>query len=121
MRFFYCRVLVWCYNAEMQRKITSTSFFIGKGGGNLISFGSGQPDLPPPKQIYSILKDYGGFKYGQIQGEENLRFALSKDYPGAKPENFIIKVQSEKLFLSDPGTGLGGDSDTTKNGALTKR
>ena len=84
----------------MRQKITSTSFFIGRGGENLISFGSGQPDLPPPKQVYKILKDYKGFKYGLIQGEENLRRALSKDYPGAKPENFVItNGASEALDL----------------------
>lgn len=85
----------------MQQKITSTSFFIGKGGGDLISFGSGQPDLPPPKQIYRILKDYKGFKYGLIQGEKNLRQALAKDYPGAKSEHFIImNGASEALDLT---------------------
>lgn len=85
----------------MQRKIISTSFFIGKSGANLISFGSGQPDLPPPKQIYDILKDYTAFKYGLIQGEENLRGALSKDYPEAKPEHFVImNGASEALDLA---------------------
>ena len=82
------------------KKITSPAFFIGKGNGELISFGSGQPDLPPPKEVYKILPDYRDFKYGLIQGQENLREALSKQYPGSSTENFVItNGASEALDL----------------------
>ncbi|SVE17124.1 uncharacterized protein METZ01_LOCUS469978, partial [marine metagenome] len=42
----------------------SPSYFIGVRGENIISFGSGEPDLPPPKEVYKILPDYFDFKYG---------------------------------------------------------
>lgn len=93
----------------MPQKISSPSFFIGKGDDSLISFGSGQPDLPPPKGAYSILKHYKAFKYGLIQGEENLRVALAREYQHAKPEHFVItNGASEALdlvlrVLSRPG------------------
>ena len=59
------------------KKINSPSFFIGKNGNEFISFGSGQPDLPPPLEIFKILPEYRDFKYGLIQGQENLRQTLS--------------------------------------------
>lgn len=71
-------------------KINSPSFFIGKGDNNLISFGSGQPDLPPPKEVYAILPTYRDFKYGLIQGQKNLRQALSAQYDGSDKDNFVI-------------------------------
>ncbi|MSR71015.1 aminotransferase class I/II-fold pyridoxal phosphate-dependent enzyme, partial [Candidatus Kaiserbacteria bacterium] len=74
----------------MRQTITSPSFFIGRGDDTLISFGSGQPDLPPPPNTYAILEHYRGFKYGLVQGEEPLRAALAKEYPGAKAEDFVI-------------------------------
>ncbi len=82
-------------------KINSTSFFVGRGGNDgIISFGSGQPDLPPPKEVYEILPTYRAFKYGLIQGQENLRMALARQYPGADPENFVItNGASEALDL----------------------
>lgn len=84
----------------MYRRVASTSFFIGKGGGDLISFGSGQPDLPPPRSIYKVLKTFNGFRYGLIQGEENLREALSREYPGAQRDHFVItNGASEALDL----------------------
>ncbi len=82
-------------------KITSPSFFIGKGGNGLISFGSGQPDLPPPDAVYKILPTYRAFKYGLIQGQDNLREALAEQYPNANPNNFIVtNGASEALDLS---------------------
>ena len=51
----------------------TAAMFIGVGGEGIISFGSGQPDLPPPKEVYDMLPDYNGFKYGLIQGQVNLR------------------------------------------------
>ncbi len=71
-------------------KINSPSFFIGKNGNNIISFGSGQPDLPPPEEVYAILPTYRDFKYGQVPGQENLRTALSEQYKRATPESFVI-------------------------------
>ncbi len=82
------------------KKINSPAFFIGKGNGELISFGSGQPDLPPPPEVYRILPDYRDFKYGLVQGQENLRQALAKQYPYAAAENFVItNGASEALDL----------------------
>lgn len=74
----------------MGEKITSPAFFIGRGDDELISFGSGQPDLPPPPEAFNILKTFSAFKYGLIQGEESLRAALAEKYPGARPEHFVI-------------------------------
>jgi len=83
------------------QKIVSPSFFIGKGNNNLISFGSGQPDFPPPSQVYQILPSYRNFKYGLVQGQENLRAALAKQYPGATAESFVItNGASEALDLT---------------------
>lgn len=73
-----------------KNKITSPSFFIGKTAKNLISFGSGQPDLAPPKICFDFLKDYKEFKYGEIQGKMELRKAIAKNYPDATEENIII-------------------------------
>src|SRR3990167_10341126 len=82
-------------------KINSTSFLGGGGGSDgFISFGSGQPDLPPPKEVYEILPTYRAFKYGLIQGQENLRAALAGQYSGAESENFVItNGASEALDL----------------------
>ena len=79
----------------MREEITSPSFFIGRGNGadgsvDLISFGSGQPDLPPPPEAYEVIKDYRGFRYGLVQGAKALREALSKEYPGATSDQFVI-------------------------------
>ncbi len=71
-------------------EITGPSFFIGKGDEKLISFGSGQPDLPPPPQAFDVLKTYSSFKYGLVQGEESLRAALATQYPKAKSEQFVV-------------------------------
>ncbi|MBN8218860.1 MAG: pyridoxal phosphate-dependent aminotransferase [Spirochaetes bacterium] len=84
-----------------QPVITSARFFVGRTGDGLISFGSGQPDLPPPRAVFDILPHYSAFKYGLTQGQENLREALSKQYPHASPEQFVItNGASEALDLS---------------------
>lgn len=81
--------------------INSPTFFVGVRGNGIISFGSGQPDLPPPPQIYKILPDYHSFKYGLTQGQINLREALATQYPGARAENFVItNGASEALDLT---------------------
>jgi len=83
------------------QKIDSPSFFIGKGNNDLISFGSGQPDLPPPPEVYKILPTYRDFKYGLVQGNANLRQALAKQYPSSSAEDFVItNGASEALDLS---------------------
>ena len=82
-------------------ELKSPSAFIGVEGGNIISFGSGQPDLPPPKEVYKILPSYRAFKYGLIQGQINLREALSREYPGSSAESFVItNGASEALDLT---------------------
>lgn len=84
----------------MPSRITSPSFFIGRGNNELISFGSGQPDLPPPKQVFEPLKKAKYFRYGLVQGEEYLRAALAKEYPGANSGSFVItNGASEALDL----------------------
>lgn len=87
----------------MSRKtklISGPSAFIGIEGNGYISFGSGQPDLPPPRQIFKNLEDQRLFKYGLIQGETKLRESLAKEYPKAKPEDFVItNGASEALDL----------------------
>lgn len=87
-------------NRKNIKKIKSPAFFIGKGNNELISFGSGQPDLPPPEAVYKILPTYRDFKYGLIQGQENLRGALAAQYQGAKADDFVItNGASEALDL----------------------
>jgi len=85
----------------IMKKIESSSFFIGKQDEGIISFGSGQPDLPPPKEVFSVLsKNKRTFKYGLIQGEERLRDLLAKEYTEADAHNFVIcNGASEALDL----------------------
>lgn len=79
----------------------SAAMFIGVRGEGIISFGSGQPDLPPPKEVYEMLPDYNGFKYGLVHGQENLRDALAKQYPHSTANSFVItNGASEALDLS---------------------
>jgi len=78
----------------------SPSMFIGVQGNGIISFGSGQPDLPPPKEVFDVLHHFSDFKYGLIQGNVNLREALAKQYPNSKAENFVVtNGASEALDL----------------------
>ena len=85
----------------MTEKNLSPSMFIGVQGKDIISFGSGQPDLPPPKQVYEILPTYRDFKYGLIQGQVNLRQALANQYPSSTENSFIItNGASEALDLT---------------------
>ncbi len=81
--------------------INSPTFFVGVQGGDIISFGSGQPDLPPPERIYKILPGYHAFKYGLIQGQQDLREALATQYPQSKADDFVItNGASEALDLT---------------------
>jgi aspartate aminotransferase len=82
------------------KRITSPSFFIGVEGNGIISFGSGQPDLPPPKEIFKNLETERLFKYGLIQGDKKLRQALSGEYQGSSADDFVItNGASEALDL----------------------
>ena len=77
--------------------------FIGLAGENkeIISFGSGEPDLLPPKLIFKVMPRFKYFKYGLIQGQPNLREALAKQYPKSTSENFVItNGSSEALDLT---------------------
>lgn len=81
-------------------KLKSPSEFIGKQGEGVVSFGSGQPDLPPPKEAFEGLTIRKDLRYGLIQGETKLREALAKEYPRSTAENFIItNGASEALDL----------------------
>ncbi|MDP3948654.1 MAG: aminotransferase class I/II-fold pyridoxal phosphate-dependent enzyme [bacterium] len=83
-----------------ETRITSPAYFVGIDGNNIISFGSGQPDLPPPKDIFKDIATPRLFKYGLIKGEIKLREVLSKQYPGADAEDFVItNGASEALDL----------------------
>jgi len=81
-------------------KITP-ALFIGIQGDGYISFGSGQPDLPPPERVFKILPSYRDFKYGPIQGQLNLRKELARQFKGASENNIVItNGASEALNLT---------------------
>ena len=48
-------------------RLKSPADFIGKQGNGVISFGSGQPDLPPPKEAFEGLDLRKDLRYGLIQ------------------------------------------------------
>ena len=99
----------------MQDKNISPSMFIGIQGDGYISFGSGQPDLPPPERVFKILPNYRQFKYGLIQGQENLRKALSKQKQFENSDKDIIS------FISDyrsKGVKYTICTDISKDGML---
>jgi aspartate aminotransferase len=77
-------------NGMSNKRELTAAMFIGVRGEGIISFGSGQPDLPPPKEVYAVLPTYNDFKYGLVQGQLNLREALAKQYPRSTAENFVI-------------------------------
>jgi len=85
----------------MEETLKDPSIFIGLEAKDLISFGSGQPDLAPPERVFKILPHYRQFKYGLIQGQLNLRQALSKQYSESDEDNFVItNGASEALDLA---------------------
>lgn len=85
-----------CYEMDLR----SPSIFIGKQGNGTISFGSGQPDLPPPKEAIEDIDIRRDLRYGLIQGCENLRESLAGEYPASSAENFVItNGASEALDL----------------------
>ena len=88
--------------------LSSPAIFIGKQGNGIISFGSGQPDLPPPKEAIENVKLRCDLRYGLIQGEQKLRDALAKEYPNAAAEDFVItNGASEALDLIFRAIGTG--------------
>ncbi|MBD3163577.1 aminotransferase class I/II-fold pyridoxal phosphate-dependent enzyme [Candidatus Woesearchaeota archaeon] len=89
-------------------ELNSPSVFIGRQGNGIISFGSGQPDLPPPKEAIEGINIRRDLRYGLIQGELPLREALSKEYPKSTADNFIItNGASEALDLIFRAIGKG--------------
>lgn len=89
-------------------KLKSPADFIGKQGPGVISFGSGQPDLPPPKEAFEGIDLKRDLRYGLIQGELKLREALTYEYPGSTAENFVItNGASEALDLIFRSWGKG--------------
>jgi len=79
-------------------KIKSPSVFIGNNDPEVISFGAGQPDLPPPEEVVKIHQSC--FKYGLIQGELSLRQKLEQLHK-VSAENFVItNGASEGVFLA---------------------
>lgn len=89
-------------------KLESPAIFIGKQGNGVISFGSGQPDLPPPREAIEGIDIRKDLRYGLIQGEVELREALSKEYPKSTADNFIItNGASEALDLIFRAMGKG--------------
>ncbi|MGB2600831.1 MAG: pyridoxal phosphate-dependent aminotransferase [Candidatus Omnitrophota bacterium] len=93
---------------ENKLDLSSPAVFIGKQGSGVISFGSGQPDLPPPKEAIEGIDIRKDLRYGLIQGERPLREALSKEYPNSTSENFVItNGASEALDLIFRTLGKG--------------
>lgn len=87
-------------NMEYKELDKGPSLFIGKQGNGMISFGSGQPDLPPPKEAIEGIDIRKDLRYGLIQGEQELRQALSAEYSGSSAHNFVItNGASEALDL----------------------
>ena len=88
------------YVNKTHLSLESPSVFIGKQGEGIISFGSGQPDLPPPREAVEGLDIRQDLRYGMIQGETALREALAAEYPTSTAANFIItNGASEALDL----------------------
>lgn len=80
--------------------LSSPSIFIGRQGNGTISFGSGQPDLPPPVEATDRVDIRRDLRYGLIQGELPLREALSREYPDSTAGSFVItNGASEALDL----------------------
>lgn len=69
--------------------LTGPSMFIGLNSEDVISFGSGQPDLPPPENVFKVLPTFTSFKYGPIQGQRHLMEALAIEH-NVPPENVVI-------------------------------
>ena len=85
---------------DKKLNLTSPAVFIGKQGNGVISFGSGQPDLPPPREAIEGIDIRRDLRYGLIQGSVELRESLANEYPASSAENFVItNGASEALDL----------------------
>jgi aspartate/methionine/tyrosine aminotransferase len=94
----------------MSKDVFSPASFIGVEGADIISFGSGQPDLPPPQEAFSCLPTYRSFKYGLIAGLPKLRSALAAENPGFSQDHFVItNGGSEALDLVLRSVAKPGD------------
>jgi aspartate aminotransferase len=84
---------------DSMESIHGPSFFIGKKREGLISFGAGEPDLLPISLPHDSIVCQSG--YGLVAGEIFLREALSVQYIGSSPDDFIItNGASEAIDLS---------------------
>jgi aspartate aminotransferase len=102
------RIKIRMKQMTKELNLDSPAVFIGRQGNNIISFGSGQPDLPPPKEAIEGIDIRKDLRYGLIQGEYPLREALSKEYPDSTAENFVItNGASEALDLIFRSWGSG--------------
>ena len=61
-------------------RLTGPESFLGKGTADLISFGSGWPDIQVPEEVFSALhkKRTEQFPYGEIFGNRNLREKIAQ-------------------------------------------
>jgi aspartate aminotransferase len=99
----------------MGKEQLNPAMFIGVQGEDIISFGSGQPDLPPPDAVYKILPHYRDFKYGLIQGMAELRQALARQYPSSTADSFVVtNGASEALDLVLRVIAARGDQSKNK-------
>ncbi len=98
----------------------SPASFIGVRNDNIISFGSGEPDLPPPKEVYTILPNYTDFKYGLIQGQKNLRKSLSEQYPNSTSDSFVITNGASEALDITLRIIANDDNPLPKKTLLTK-
>ena len=81
--------------------LTSPSQFIGIEKQGLISFGAGQPDLPPPQEVMESLKKINcEYKYGMIQGDLSLRQKVASLHSAQEEDVIITNGASEALFLA---------------------
>ena len=75
---------------KQKRKPLHPSMFIGQNGSDTISFGSGQPDLEPPKEVTQAMDECTDFKYGNVLGNVELRELLARKH-NTEVDNIIIK------------------------------
>ncbi|MCX6800876.1 MAG: pyridoxal phosphate-dependent aminotransferase [Candidatus Diapherotrites archaeon] len=79
-------------------KLLRPANFIGASQEGIISFGSGQPDLAPPQEVFSGLGLHRTFKYGPVAGQDTLREALAKENPLFSKEHFVITNGSSEAL-----------------------
>ena len=61
---------------NVTHRVISPGMFIGTEDADVISFGSGQPDLAPPFDVSKVFLNFSKFKYGKICGEDELKNKL---------------------------------------------